>query len=135
MSHLDVVALIVRDTTQRFASALTPCSGMNAADPHDSHRRTRRQATPQRVSAFGVALSIVHILFAALITYSLQPYVPVSAYGYEQALRISLPFLLGVDPLVYGLIVVGGTAVTAYDRARALELRKSQLEVEVARAQ
>ena len=88
-----------------------------------------------RICAFGIALSIVHILFAALITYWLQPYVPVSAYGYEQALRISLPFLLGVDPLVYGLIVVGGTAVTAYDRARALELRKSQLEVEVARAQ
>ena len=87
-----------------------------------------------RTVILGVALSVAHILVAALITYWLQPYEPISTYGYRLALTVSLPFVW-IDPLVYGLLAVGGAAFGAYERARALELRKSQLEVEVARAQ
>jgi len=39
-----------------------------------------------------------------------------------------------IGPLAYGLLVVGGKAFTAYERANYLALRESQLEAEVAKA-
>jgi LytS/YehU family sensor histidine kinase len=39
-----------------------------------------------------------------------------------------------LDPLAYGLLIVGGKAFAAYGRANLLALRESQLEAEVARA-
>jgi sensor histidine kinase YesM len=88
-----------------------------------------------RLIGLGVALTIVQGLLAAQLTVWLHPYTPVVSYSYRQALQISWPFLVIVGPLVYSLLVVGGSALRAYDRAQQLELRESQLEAEVTRAQ
>ena len=63
-----------------------------------------------------------------------QPYQPVAIYNFRQAPR-DLCGLCAIDPLVYRLLVVGGRAFAAHERARRLELRESQLEAELTRAQ
>jgi sensor histidine kinase YesM len=97
--------------------------------------RVSGRITLARLLALGVALTVVQGLIAAQLTVWLRPYTPVSTYSFTQALQISWPFLAIVGPLVYSLLVVGGTALRAYERAKQLELRESQLEAEVTRAQ
>jgi LytS/YehU family sensor histidine kinase len=65
----------------------------------------------------------------------LQPYVPFVSYDFGHALANLWWFPLLIDPLVYGLLIVGGRAFAAYERARRLELRESQLESQLTRAQ
>jgi sensor histidine kinase YesM len=88
-----------------------------------------------RLVALGVALTVVQGLLAAQLTVWLHPYTPVVSYSYRQALQISWPFLVVVGPMAYSLLVVGGAALRAYERTKQLELRESQLEAEVTRAQ
>jgi hypothetical protein len=53
---------------------------------------------------------------------------------HRQALANLWWALVLIDPLVYLLLVVGGRAVAAHERARQLELRETQLEAELTRA-
>jgi two-component system, LytTR family, sensor kinase len=87
-----------------------------------------------RLVLVGVLLTLLQIVVAAQITLWLQPYDPVVRYSYPQALQLLWPVRLVLDPLVYGLLIVGGKAFTAYERANRLALRQSQLEAEVAKA-
>src|SRR5204863_3874992 len=59
----------------------------------------------------------------------------VALYTFRQALATLWWALLLIDPLVYGLLIVGGQAFAADERARRLELRETQLETELTRAQ
>ena len=82
----------------------------------------------------GLGIVTVHVLFGSLSTVWFQPYVPVQTFRLGTALilqRLSLP----VDLLVFGLILLAGSAIAVYNRARILELRESRLEADLARSQ
>jgi sensor histidine kinase YesM len=86
------------------------------------------------VLATGVVIFGVHILIASAATVWLQPYVPVQTFRLGGALivqTLSVP----ADLLVYGLLLLIGSSIAVYQRARALELRESHLEADLARAQ
>jgi sensor histidine kinase YesM len=87
-----------------------------------------------RLLALGVVLTGVQLVFAAQLTVWLRPYTPVAEYTYGQALQLLWPAVI-VGPLAFGLLVLGGKMFATYERYRRLELRESQLEAEVARAQ
>jgi len=86
------------------------------------------------IAGLGLLLTAAHLAAAAQLTVWVQPYVEVVSYTFRQALRL-FPFLFLIDPLIYAILVVGGSAFAAYERARRLELRESQLEAELTRAQ
>jgi two-component system LytT family sensor kinase len=82
----------------------------------------------------GVGVFAAHVLVAGVATVWLQPYVPVQVFRFGSALifqTLSLP----VDILVYGLLLLSGAALAAYQKARNLELRESLLEADLVRAQ
>ena len=87
-----------------------------------------------RLVLVGVLLTVVQIVVAAQITVWLRPYEPVVRYSYPQALQLLWPVRIVLDPLTYGLLIVGGKAFAAYERANRLALRESQLEAEVTKA-
>jgi two-component system LytT family sensor kinase len=87
-----------------------------------------------RVIALGLVILTAHSLFASVATVWLQPYAPVETFRFGTALifqTISIP----VDLLVYGLLLVIGTSLAVYHRARNLEVRESRLEADLMRAQ
>jgi two-component system LytT family sensor kinase len=86
------------------------------------------------IAGLGLLLTAAHFAAVAQLTVWMQPYGEVQTYSFVQALRL-FPFLLVVDPLIYAILVVGGSAFAAYERAQRLELRESQLEGELTRAQ
>jgi LytS/YehU family sensor histidine kinase len=85
--------------------------------------------------ALGIGLTFAQAVIAAQMTVWLHPFTPVAAYNFGQAWRISWRQSFAIDPLIYGLLIIGGSALAAYDRARRLELRESHLESELTRAQ
>ena len=87
-----------------------------------------------RLAGLGVLLTIAHGAVAAQMTVWFQPYQPVAFYSFRQALANLWWALILIDPLVYGLLIVGGRAFAAHERARQLELRETQLEAELTRA-
>ena len=98
----------------------------------DRSRSFANRAVP--VVAAGLLILGAHIVVAALATVWLQPYIPVQLFRLDAALilqTISLP----VDLLVYGLLLLMGSSLAVYHRARNLELRESHLEADLARAQ
>ena len=88
-----------------------------------------------RLAGLGVALTVLHAVAAAALAVWLQPFVPVISYDFGRALANLWWFPLLVDPLAYGLLVVGGRVLAAHERSRQFELRESQLESQLARAQ
>jgi two-component system, LytTR family, sensor kinase len=88
-----------------------------------------------RLVGLGLLLTAAHGVIAAQLTVWLQPYVEIESYSFRQALANLWWVLILIDPLVYALLIVGGRAFAAYERARQLELRESQLEAELTRAQ
>ena len=96
--------------------------------------RISGRVAANRLIALGVGLTIAQLLLAAQITVWLDPYTPVAEYSFGRALQLLWPVRMVVAPLAYGLLVVGGKAFTAYERANYLALRESQLEAEVAKA-
>ncbi len=97
--------------------------------------RIRSRYGPLRLVALGIVLTLAQAVIAAQMTVWLHPFTPVAAYNFEQAWRISWRQSFAIDPLIYGLLIIGGSALAAYDRARRLELRESHLESELTRAQ
>jgi two-component system LytT family sensor kinase len=88
-----------------------------------------------RLAGLGMLLTAAHGVVASQMTVWFQPYAPVALYTFRQALATLWWALLLIDPLVYGLLIVGGQAFAADERARRLELRETQLETELTRAQ
>jgi len=91
--------------------------------------------TSLRLVALGVVCVIGHLLIAAELALRIQPFVPHVTTSFSEALRVQAPPLLPVDLLAYGMLVLAGWATHGALSARRLELRKSQLEAEVVRAQ
>jgi signal transduction histidine kinase len=87
-----------------------------------------------RIVATGLVISCAHILIAAAAMVWLQPYVPVQTFQLREALIIQT-FSVPVDLLVYALLLLIGSSIAVYQRARSLELRESRLEADLARAQ
>jgi sensor histidine kinase YesM len=97
-------------------------------------RSVPRVRTVVHAIATGMIVLCAHILCASAATVGLQPYFPVETSQFGAALilqAISLP----VDLLVYGFLLVIGSSLAVYNRARNLELRESRLEADLARAQ
>ena len=97
-------------------------------------RNSARLGVSQLI-ALGVAMIVVQWVVLGLLTVWLQPLRPIASYTFSDALSVSWATLITVNSLAFGLLLVGGRAFAAYERTRQLELRKSQLEAELTRAQ
>jgi len=97
--------------------------------------RIRSRYGALRLIGLGVALTLVQAVITALMTVWLHPFTPIATYNFWQALNNNWRLSIAIDPLVYGLLIVAGSVLESYDRARRLELRESHLESELTRAQ
>jgi two-component system LytT family sensor kinase len=97
--------------------------------------RLSGHARTLRLVAIGIVLAIAHMLVVSLLTMWIQPFLPAISYEFGHALNHLWWFFALVDPLLLGLLIVCGRGVAAYERARQLQLRESQLEAQLARAQ
>jgi two-component system LytT family sensor kinase len=86
------------------------------------------------VVALGAVLTTSHAILAAQLTVWVQPFVPVQTHRFGEALLNQLGLLLIIDLLAYSVVLVIGSALAVYDRARRLELRESRLEAQLTRA-
>jgi two-component system, LytTR family, sensor kinase len=77
----------------------------------------------------------VQAVISAQMTVWLHPFTPIATYDFQHAWSMTWRLSIAIDPLVYGLLLVAGTVLASYDRARRLELRESHLESELTRAQ
>jgi two-component system, LytTR family, sensor kinase len=82
----------------------------------------------------GAVLVGVHAVVAALCTVWIQPLVPVVTRQFADSLVNQLGLLLVADFFAFAVVLAVGIALTAYDRARLSELRESQLEAQLTRA-
>jgi len=82
-----------------------------------------------------VGLVVVHLVLASLLTFWLQPYVPIETYTLSVSFGLATQNQLIVDVLVETMLLILGYSAAAYDRARVAELRESRLEADLARAQ
>jgi len=104
-------------------------------------RLVGRGARPRMLAPLGLALMFLHLVVAGLATSWTIPFAVVGepysgqAYSLMEWIRIALPYILLPDPVVYLLLIVGGRALAATERAWQLQLRESQLESDLSRAQ
>lgn len=103
-------------------------------------RRLRRKGRrlPRHIPslvAIGLLIIAIHIVVIAQLTAWIQPFVPAVTYGFQEALVGQFGSLFVVDLFVYVTLLATGSALAAYQRTRRLELRDSQLQTELARAQ
>jgi signal transduction histidine kinase len=103
------------------------------AAPFVIHASGRLSAS--RLVGLGAILTIVQGSIAAQLALWLQPYVPFVTSSFQRAFFNLWWFVAFVDPLVFAFLVAGGRAMGAYERGKQLELRKSQLEGQLAQAQ
>jgi two-component system LytT family sensor kinase len=92
---------------------------------------------PQRwtsIVGLGIALAIGHAAFAAASTVWVQPFLPIQMPRFGQAFSDQLGPLFVIDLFAFAFIVLIGSALIVYDRARQLELRESKLESQLMRA-
>ncbi|HEV8392898.1 MAG TPA: histidine kinase [Vicinamibacterales bacterium] len=93
------------------------------------------------LAPLGLGLVLLHLLAAGLATSWIIPFAVVGQpyTGPEHSLtdwiRVAVPYILLPDPAVYLLLIVGGRALASSERAWQLELRESQLESDLSRAQ
>lgn len=89
----------------------------------------------------GLALMLLHLLMAGLFTSWSVPFAVVGQvytgprYSLVEWTRVAAPYIMLVDPVVYLLLLVGGRALSATERAWQLQLRETQLESDLSRAQ
>lgn len=97
--------------------------------------RNRSRYGPLTLVGLGIGLTLAQAVIAAQMTVWLHPFTPVAVYDFQRAWGMSWRLSIAIDPLIYGLLLIGGSALEAYDRARRLEARESHLESELTRAQ
>jgi two-component system LytT family sensor kinase len=97
--------------------------------------RLSGRVSTRRLVGIGIALTVAHTLLVAQLATWVQPFDPKVSYDFGQGLEHLGWFFALVDPLVVGLLIVCGRGVASYERARQLQLRESQLEAQLARAQ
>ena len=97
-----------------------------------SERSTQSVSGP--VAGTGLLVIAAHIVIASLSTVGFQPYAPMETFGLRRSLIIhtlSVP----ADLAVYGVLLLIGSSLAVYHRARNLAIRESRLEADLARAQ
>jgi two-component system LytT family sensor kinase len=99
-----------------------------------------RDVSLRRLLPLGLALLPLHLLVAGVATAWTRPFsnvdVPWNApFDFIPSVMAAVPYIALVDPVVYLLLIVGGRALTASQRAWTLQLRESQLESDLSRAQ
>jgi two-component system LytT family sensor kinase len=95
----------------------------------------RRWRASLQLVLFGAAVIALRGAVVSQLTVWFQPFVPVESYTYTQAFGLHFHYGFAIDLVVYGMLLLGGGAFSAHQRARRLELRESRLEAELARAQ
>jgi LytS/YehU family sensor histidine kinase len=80
-------------------------------------------------------MGLLQWIVLALLYVGLQPFKPITTYTFGSALLSSWSTIIMVSALAFGVLLVAGRGFAAYERAQQLELRKSQLEAELTRAQ
>ncbi len=98
-----------------------------------SHLRSSLWWLREVTTALG--LTLLHLPLAAGAFTLLQPYLPVDRYTFFESLFRSFISWFHIDLLMYCMGLAVGYGLGGYRRARASELRESQLETELARAQ
>jgi signal transduction histidine kinase len=102
-------------------------------------RLAGRGAPLRLLVPLGLVLIAVHAIVTAQITAWTRPFAigdPGPAdFPFSAWLRSALPYIAVGDPVVYLLFVVGGRALAASERTWQLQVRESQLESDLARAQ
>jgi two-component system, LytTR family, sensor kinase len=94
----------------------------------------QRRGRYLRTLGLGFSLIGAHAILAAQFTVWFQPFVPVRTHHFVDSLLDQLGALVVVDLVAYVIVLVIGSTVAVYDRARQLELRESRLEAQLARA-
>jgi two-component system, LytTR family, sensor kinase len=87
-----------------------------------------------RPLALGALLLAAHALITAQCSVWIQPFVPVMSHGFVDSLVDQLGLLLVVDVLAFTVVLLAGSALAVYDRARLAEVRESRLEAQLTRA-
>jgi two-component system, LytTR family, sensor kinase len=87
-----------------------------------------------RLGSVGLALIATHVVVDATVMVTLQPYVPIERYTFEQALRGSFMSHVLVGVILYGGLLAVGRMLAVNERARRLALREAQLEADLVRA-
>ena len=121
-----------------MAVVLVERVGAGDADRAPPRRQTERTvraiASPDPLVGTGLLIIAAHIVIASLSTVGFQPYTPMETFGLGGALIIhtlSVP----ADLAVYGILLLIGSSLAVYHRARNLAIRESRLEADLARAQ
>jgi two-component system LytT family sensor kinase len=89
----------------------------------------------------GLVLMLLHLVAAGVATAWSVPFAVVDEpytgprFTLMMWIRVAAPYIVLVDPVVYVLLLVGGRALAATERAWRLQLRESQLESDLSRAQ
>ena len=91
--------------------------------------------SPVRLILLGAAMFLLQWTAMGVLSVGLQPFKPITDFSFVSALTSSWQTLIMVSALAFGMLLVGGRAFAAYERTGQLELRKSQLEAELTRAQ
>jgi signal transduction histidine kinase len=89
----------------------------------------------RRLVGIGLVLTVGHTLAVAQLAMWIQPFLPAASPDFGHALWHLAWFFALVDPLVVGVLIICGRSLAAYERARQLAVRESQLEAQLARAQ
>ncbi len=76
-----------------------------------------------------------HVAVGTLATVWFQPYVPVQTFRLGGSAASSRPSRRLADVFVYAVLLLTGSSIAVYHRARNLAVRESQLEADLARAQ
>jgi sensor histidine kinase YesM len=99
-------------------------------------RLSDRPARAVYGSVAGVAVLVItaNILVASFSTVLVQPYVPMETVGLRHSLLIHV-LSIPADLAIYGVVLLIGSSLAVYHRARNLEIRESRLEADLARAQ
>jgi signal transduction histidine kinase len=103
-------------------------------------RLASRGASLRLLLSLGLWLLPLHLVLAGLATAWTRPFALGEVawnepYPFIPSMLAAVPYVALVDPVVYALLVVGGRALTASERAWRLKLRESQLESDLSRAQ
>lgn len=97
--------------------------------------RSRHSLWWLRLAATGLGLTMLHLPLVAGAFTLLQPYLPVDIYPFSDGLMRSFRSWFHIDLLIFCMGLVIGYGLAGLRQARQAELRESQLETELARAQ
>ena len=105
-------------------------------------RLAGRQVRLRVLIPLGVLLVAAHVVITTLLTAWTRPFEVMGAFPHQDApypffgaLSLAVPYVALIDPVLYLLLIVGGRALAAHEQRWRMQVRASQLESDLARAQ